>query len=345
MGLREGARSRPGPEARGREASPGRSRPVGAVARRRGRERERRQGSGVPCRGVRLEAAHPPPPRSGASSSSRRRSRSPKQVRLLPPRAAPALVPSAQVCSRRSPPRRARPLVPPAVAPPTAGRASVRTLTSARPGADSDDVFTEGAGREVSVSVSVPAAGEGEVHSRRPPETSRVLFRSEGGNGDGRRGEGPALSLGEASPPLVRPHAMDSVPATVPSVPASPGPSELLEPLSVLYAALLARLLEVTPRSREGPQPRQAGGRTSSDWSGRPERRLAGRGGDGVRGAEAGGAPRGCSRRPGGGCEEVSSRPHFSMEPFLIEHRQRRFPLATITPAATVTPPRPFLLR
>lgn len=95
------------------------------------------------------------------------------------------------------PPRRARPLVPPAVAPPTAGRASVRTLTSARPGAGSDDVFTEGAGREVSV--SVPAAGEGEVHSRRPPETSRVLFRSEGGNGDGRRRGSSAVTRGSVA--------------------------------------------------------------------------------------------------------------------------------------------------
>ncbi|XP_054568877.1 transport and Golgi organization protein 1 homolog isoform X1 [Eptesicus fuscus] len=38
---------------------------------------------------------------------------------------------------------------------------------------------------------------------------------------------------------------MDSVPATVPSVSASPGDSELLGPLSVLYAALIAKLLEL----------------------------------------------------------------------------------------------------
>lgn len=38
---------------------------------------------------------------------------------------------------------------------------------------------------------------------------------------------------------------MDSVPATVPSVTASPGDLELLGPLSVLYAALIAELLEV----------------------------------------------------------------------------------------------------
>lgn len=47
---------------------------------------------------------------------------------------------------------------------------------------------------------------------------------------------------------------MDSVPATVPSVSASPGDSELLGPLSVLYAALIAKLLEVTVHSREGPR-------------------------------------------------------------------------------------------
>lgn len=39
---------------------------------------------------------------------------------------------------------------------------------------------------------------------------------------------------------------MDSVPATVPSVTSSPGDPELLGPLSVLYAALIAKLLEVT---------------------------------------------------------------------------------------------------
>nr|KAF6279937.1 MIA SH3 domain ER export factor 3 [Myotis myotis] len=38
---------------------------------------------------------------------------------------------------------------------------------------------------------------------------------------------------------------MDSVPATVPSVSASPGDSELLGPLSVFFAALIAKLLEL----------------------------------------------------------------------------------------------------
>lgn len=48
---------------------------------------------------------------------------------------------------------------------------------------------------------------------------------------------------------------MDSVPATVPAVTASPGDPELLGPLSVLYAALIAKLLEVTvPTPREGPR-------------------------------------------------------------------------------------------
>ena len=58
---------------------------------------------------------------------------------------------------------------------------------------------------------------------------------------------------------------MDSVPATVPAVTASPGDPELLGPLSVLYAALTAKLLEVTaPIPREGPQRWQAGGRVPS---------------------------------------------------------------------------------
>lgn len=58
---------------------------------------------------------------------------------------------------------------------------------------------------------------------------------------------------------------MDSVPATVPSVTASPGDPELLGPLSVLYAALIAKLLEVTvPAPREGPQLWQAGRRVLS---------------------------------------------------------------------------------
>ena len=72
---------------------------------------------------------------------------------------------------------------------------------------------------------------------------------------------GPALRHGEALLPLFCPHTMESVPATVPSVPASAGDSELLGPLSVLYAALIAKLLEVTvPIPGEGPQLWQAGG-------------------------------------------------------------------------------------
>lgn len=54
---------------------------------------------------------------------------------------------------------------------------------------------------------------------------------------------------------------MDSVPATVPAVTVSPGDPELLGPLSVLYAALIAKLLEVTvPTPRDGPRLWQAGG-------------------------------------------------------------------------------------
>lgn len=58
---------------------------------------------------------------------------------------------------------------------------------------------------------------------------------------------------------------MDSVPATVPSITATPGDPELLGPLSVLYAAFIAKLLEVTvPIPREGLKLSQAGGRVLS---------------------------------------------------------------------------------
>ena len=79
----------------------------------------------------------------------------------------------------------------------------------------------------------------------------------------------PVLFGGGTSPPLSCPLTMDSVPATVPSVSASPGDSELLGPLSVLYAALIAKLLEVTvPILREEPQLWQAGGRVVSGVGG-----------------------------------------------------------------------------
>ncbi|XP_021562561.1 melanoma inhibitory activity protein 3 isoform X5 [Carlito syrichta] len=48
---------------------------------------------------------------------------------------------------------------------------------------------------------------------------------------------------------------MDSVPATVPSITASPRDAELLGPLSVLYAALIAQLLEVVATLPDGVQP------------------------------------------------------------------------------------------
>ncbi|XP_032174277.1 transport and Golgi organization protein 1 homolog isoform X8 [Mustela erminea] len=48
---------------------------------------------------------------------------------------------------------------------------------------------------------------------------------------------------------------MDSVPATVPSVTASPGDSELLGPLSVLYAAFIAKLLELVATLPDDVQP------------------------------------------------------------------------------------------
>lgn len=71
---------------------------------------------------------------------------------------------------------------------------------------------------------------------------------------------GSVLSAGSSSPRSC-PHTMDSLPATVPAVTASPGDPELLGPLSVLYAALIAKLLEVTvPSRREGSRLWQAGG-------------------------------------------------------------------------------------
>ncbi|XP_044122726.1 transport and Golgi organization protein 1 homolog isoform X5 [Neovison vison] len=48
---------------------------------------------------------------------------------------------------------------------------------------------------------------------------------------------------------------MDSVPATVPSVTASPGDSELLGPLSVFYAAFIAKLLELVATLPDDVQP------------------------------------------------------------------------------------------
>uniref|UniRef100_A0A8C8U0G2 Melanoma inhibitory activity protein 3 n=1 Tax=Peromyscus maniculatus bairdii TaxID=230844 RepID=A0A8C8U0G2_PERMB len=48
---------------------------------------------------------------------------------------------------------------------------------------------------------------------------------------------------------------MDSVPATVPAVTASPGDPELLGPLSVLYAALIAKLLELIATLPDNVQP------------------------------------------------------------------------------------------
>ncbi|XP_059001487.1 transport and Golgi organization protein 1 homolog isoform X8 [Mustela lutreola] len=48
---------------------------------------------------------------------------------------------------------------------------------------------------------------------------------------------------------------MDSVPATVPSVTVSPGDSELLGPLSVLYAAFIAKLLELVATLPDDVQP------------------------------------------------------------------------------------------
>lgn len=93
-------------------------------------------------------------------------------------------------------------------------------------------------------------------------------------------------SPGEASPPLRCPPAMDAVPATVPSVTASPGNAGLLGPLSVLYAAFIARLLEVTapiagraPTSGRGGRVLSGAGAVA-DGAGR--RRREARGGQGA---------------------------------------------------------------
>ncbi|XP_077892168.1 transport and Golgi organization protein 1 homolog isoform X2 [Ictidomys tridecemlineatus] len=59
----------------------------------------------------------------------------------------------------------------------------------------------------------------------------------------------------EALLPLSCPYTMDSVPATVPSVTAFPGDPELLGPLSVLYAALIAKLLELFTTLPDDTQP------------------------------------------------------------------------------------------
>ncbi|XP_017725469.1 PREDICTED: melanoma inhibitory activity protein 3 isoform X4 [Rhinopithecus bieti] len=48
---------------------------------------------------------------------------------------------------------------------------------------------------------------------------------------------------------------MDSVPATVPSITATPGDPELLGPLSVLYAAFIAKLLELVATLPDDVQP------------------------------------------------------------------------------------------
>lgn len=118
------------------------------------------------------------------------------------------------------------------------------------PGAGSGDVSPRRRRAESAL------GGEGEVHCLYRP-VSWVLP----GGGSGDAGGAPEPCHGQAAPRISCPHTMDSVPATVPSVTTSPGDPQLLGPLSVLYAALIAKLLEVTdPIPAEGPQPRLAGG-------------------------------------------------------------------------------------
>lgn len=96
---------------------------------------------------------------------------------------------------------------------------------------------------------------------------------------------------------------MDSVPATVPSVTVSPGDSELLGPLSVLYAAFIAKLLEVRVRMpREGPRLRQAGRRVVSGVGA-----LTGGGRAGVGQGRGGQDVAVLFREPGGSDFKVSS--------------------------------------
>ncbi|XP_047375734.1 transport and Golgi organization protein 1 homolog isoform X2 [Sciurus carolinensis] len=101
-----------------------------------------------------------------------------------------------------------------------------------------------GVGREA------PAAGEGEGHSQYPPP---VLHPSQVGNGG--RGLSPVRFSREASSPLSCPCTMDSVPAAVLCVAASPGDPELLGPLTVLYAALVACLFQLVATLPNGVQP------------------------------------------------------------------------------------------
>lgn len=109
--------------------------------------------------------------------------------------------------------------------------------------------FTSGLVRKVPRSVKAKF-----IRSVRPPEP--VLPEAEAVKAGSVPPAGSDISA--QLPPT---HTMDSLPATVPAVTASPGDPELLGPLSVLYAALIAKLLEVTvPSPREGPRQWQAGG-------------------------------------------------------------------------------------
>ncbi|KAM6166255.1 transport and Golgi organization protein 1 homolog [Erethizon dorsatum] len=70
-----------------------------------------------------------------------------------------------------------------------------------------------------------------------------------------RLGEGRLARAGSGWVRRELPFAMDAVPAAVPAVAVSPGEPELLGPLSVLYAALVARLLELVATLPEDVQP------------------------------------------------------------------------------------------
>ncbi|XP_023369684.1 transport and Golgi organization protein 1 homolog isoform X2 [Otolemur garnettii] len=64
-----------------------------------------------------------------------------------------------------------------------------------------------------------------------------------------------AIPQGSVASPLSWPYTMDSVPATVPSITAASGDPELLGPLSVLYAAFIAKLLELVATLTDDVQP------------------------------------------------------------------------------------------
>lgn len=143
-------------------------------------------------------------------------------------------------------------LVSSTLAPPPRTRFRVSTPTAAR-GAVSGDVCHR---RRPEGSASGRVKAEF-IPGDRPPEPGPFPRRSVDGGLSGACRQGSVAA------------SMDSVPATVPSVTASQGDPELLGPLSVLYAALFAKLLEVTaPFPGRDSRFWPAGGRVASGVGG-----------------------------------------------------------------------------